>query len=243
MGHAGRPRKGFTLIELLVVIAIIAILAAILFPVFAKAREKARQSACLNNQKQISRAMLLYLGNNDELYPGYTLVQTSWTGWLWPTALKPYIKFDPKSEQNVYWCPTTAGVGGKVSAEWGSAFTGWHVVWGGTAKAEESGSYCHNGWTYGYGESDFKSITDTPFDVDGLWIDSWPEQNEALPKDRKYGQDSGMGRICLDRHNGGTNVTFADGHTSWVALERLPKLTWHPYPNSPFRAGVQNGSD
>ncbi|MGC8834574.1 MAG: type II secretion system protein, partial [Armatimonadota bacterium] len=80
-------KRAFTLIELLVVIAIIAILAAILFPVFAKAREKARQSACLNNQKQISRAMSLYLQDNDELFPGYTLVIGAWTGWLWPTAL------------------------------------------------------------------------------------------------------------------------------------------------------------
>jgi prepilin-type N-terminal cleavage/methylation domain-containing protein len=61
--------RGFTLIELLVVIAIIAILAAILFPVFAKAREKARQTACLNNQKQIVTAVLLYAQDHDELFP------------------------------------------------------------------------------------------------------------------------------------------------------------------------------
>jgi prepilin-type N-terminal cleavage/methylation domain-containing protein/prepilin-type processing-associated H-X9-DG protein len=62
-------RKGFTLIELLVVIAIIAILAAILFPVFAKAREKARQTACLNNQKQIATATLMYAQDHDEMLP------------------------------------------------------------------------------------------------------------------------------------------------------------------------------
>jgi prepilin-type N-terminal cleavage/methylation domain-containing protein/prepilin-type processing-associated H-X9-DG protein len=62
-------RKGFTLIELLVVIAIIAILAAILFPVFAKAREKARQTACLNNQKQIVTSLLMYAQDNNELLP------------------------------------------------------------------------------------------------------------------------------------------------------------------------------
>ncbi len=62
-------RRGFTLIELLVVIAIIAILAAILFPVFAKAREKARQTACLNNQKQIAAAVIMYAQDNSELMP------------------------------------------------------------------------------------------------------------------------------------------------------------------------------
>jgi prepilin-type N-terminal cleavage/methylation domain-containing protein len=68
-------RKGFTLIELLVVIAIIAILAAILFPVFAKAREKARQTACLNNQKQIVVAFQMYAQDHEELLPA---VDTAW---------------------------------------------------------------------------------------------------------------------------------------------------------------------
>ncbi|HEY3418540.1 MAG TPA: prepilin-type N-terminal cleavage/methylation domain-containing protein, partial [Armatimonadota bacterium] len=60
---------GFTLIELLVVIAIIAILAAILFPVFAKAREKARQTTCLNNQRQIAASMLMFTQDHDETMP------------------------------------------------------------------------------------------------------------------------------------------------------------------------------
>jgi prepilin-type N-terminal cleavage/methylation domain-containing protein/prepilin-type processing-associated H-X9-DG protein len=63
-------RRGFTLIELLVVIAIIAILAAILFPVFAKAREKARQAACSSNLKQLALALMMYAGDYDEAYPG-----------------------------------------------------------------------------------------------------------------------------------------------------------------------------
>jgi len=62
-------QQGFTLIELLVVIAIIAILAAILFPVFAKAREKARQTSCLNNQKQVVTATLMYVQDHDEMFP------------------------------------------------------------------------------------------------------------------------------------------------------------------------------
>jgi len=70
-------RRGFTLIELLVVIAIIAVLAAILFPVFAKAQEKARQTTCMNNQRQIIMALLMYAGDNDEKFPP---ASTVWTG-------------------------------------------------------------------------------------------------------------------------------------------------------------------
>ena len=62
-------QQGFTLIELLVVIAIIAILAAILFPVFAKAREKARQASCSSNEKQLGLGIIQYVQDNDEMFP------------------------------------------------------------------------------------------------------------------------------------------------------------------------------
>ena len=69
--------RGFTLIELLVVIAIIALLAAMLFPVFARAREKARQTTCMNNQRQIATAILIYAQDNDEMLPGPATVWQS----------------------------------------------------------------------------------------------------------------------------------------------------------------------
>ncbi len=80
-------RKGFTLIELLVVIAIIAILAAILFPVFAKAREKARQTSCASNMKQIGTATMMYVQDYDEkFYPLHDTLKS------WAVMLEPYMK-------------------------------------------------------------------------------------------------------------------------------------------------------
>jgi len=84
-------RKGFTLIELLVVIAIIAILAAILFPVFAQAREKAREITCTSNMQQIGVGILEYVTDNDEMYP--MAIDDSWV-WnaSWPFVVEPYLK-------------------------------------------------------------------------------------------------------------------------------------------------------
>jgi prepilin-type N-terminal cleavage/methylation domain-containing protein/prepilin-type processing-associated H-X9-DG protein len=95
-GYLFRQRNGFTLIELLVVIAIIAILAAILFPVFAQAREKARQATCLSNFKQIGLAVIQYNQDNDECYPPCE-VSTSGggsftTGYDWTLVVNPYVK-------------------------------------------------------------------------------------------------------------------------------------------------------
>ncbi len=107
-----RPSRGFTLIELLVVIAIIAILAAILFPVFARAREKARQTACLSNVKQVMLAHLQYAQDYDERFamgrsPGdYSYencggnLANSYT-WRW--AIQPYLK-----NTQVMMCPSNA---------------------------------------------------------------------------------------------------------------------------------------
>src|SRR6186997_1566649 len=84
-------RRGFTLIELLVVIAIIAILAAILFPVFAQAREKARQAACMSNTKQIGIALMMYTQDFDELLPMGGWSGTGGIGSRWYRDLYPYV--------------------------------------------------------------------------------------------------------------------------------------------------------
>jgi prepilin-type N-terminal cleavage/methylation domain-containing protein/prepilin-type processing-associated H-X9-DG protein len=109
-----RLRRGFTLIELLVVIAIIAILAAILFPVFAQAREAARKTSCLSNLRQISMAAAMYTQDYEEMMPGPALRRVGateptpygnyWWGtrWMvWPELILPYNK-----SVEIYTCPS-----------------------------------------------------------------------------------------------------------------------------------------
>src|SRR5947209_1291545 len=99
-------RTAFTLIELLVVIAIIAILAAMLFPVFAQAREKARQTSCLSNLKQLSHAMLMYAGDYDELFPPVVArasrQETNLYLMSWMRLLEPYTR-----NRGVAICPSS----------------------------------------------------------------------------------------------------------------------------------------
>src|SRR5579872_7119000 len=92
--------KGFTLIELLVVIAIIAILAAILFPVFAKVREKARQTSCLSNEKQLGLGILQYTQDNDESFMPSDNGAVGMNGHGWASRIYPYVK-----STGVYSCP------------------------------------------------------------------------------------------------------------------------------------------
>src|SRR6266513_2903170 len=111
-------RKGFTLIELLVVIAIIAILAAILFPVFAQAREKARGISCLSNMKQLGTAFQMYLQDYDEMVlPRYQACPSTGPAatpnipTLWSNTIQPYIK-----NKQIMICPSA--VNSKYADTW-----------------------------------------------------------------------------------------------------------------------------
>ncbi len=96
-------QRGFTLIELLVVIAIIAILAAILFPVFARAREKARQTSCLSNAKQIGLGTMMYCQDYDEQFPAAVARDVdAGVSWYWVQAVEPYVK-----NEQIFLCPSS----------------------------------------------------------------------------------------------------------------------------------------
>ncbi len=97
MSRRCESRTGFTLIELLVVIAIIAILAAILFPVFAQARDKARQTSCLSNAKQIGTGVMMYTQDYDEMYPTIDYAK-------YLVLIQPYTK-----NEQIWECPSATG--------------------------------------------------------------------------------------------------------------------------------------
>jgi prepilin-type N-terminal cleavage/methylation domain-containing protein/prepilin-type processing-associated H-X9-DG protein len=107
-------RSAFTLIELLVVIAIIAILAAILFPVFAQAREKARQTSCLSNLKQLGTGMLMYVQDYDEMF-ALGMQTNGPAGWVnsWAVTTQPYAK-----SYDIFRCPSDDFAAFKPGFDW-----------------------------------------------------------------------------------------------------------------------------
>lgn len=188
-------RYGFTLIELLVVIAIIAILAAILFPVFAKAREKARQTSCLNNLKQIATAFLSYAQDYDECMPKnatYNALLGSYASWS-AGPVDAYIK-----NTQIFNCPS--------------------------AKTRIYGYSQYLGQGYGgagasLGDIRYPVATIMVADsYDRCMLPSSWRRPAGSPLGSAYGAVTAAcgWRTPSAPHNDGANFAYCDGHAKWV---------------------------
>ena len=254
---------GFTLIELLVVIAIIAILAAILFPVFATAREKARASTCTSNLKQLGVGMLQYVQDYDDMYPsgsgtwmnGTTLV-SNYQGWA--GQIYPYVK-----AIGVYTCPDDTLVS---TINWQAQISyamNYQIMVG---KA--------GGFMQGLQASQLQAPANTValFEAEGGLAnecsvagpitcdntspsgDGWPTVDVANNGDYNNGSSTTavvyatgvMGTpftstayYIAPRHTGGANWLAADGHVKWLRGEKVsnggnPPTTIYPARNSDY---------
>ena len=195
-------RRGFTLIELLVVIAIIAILAAILFPVFAKAREKARQSSCSANVKQIMLACLQYAQDYDETMPYASRWGADPTaGPYWYQYLEPYMK-----SGQVVLCPSS------LSTAQGY---GWNYQNFGYRSS--AGAFSSNpGRKLAVLEVPAETILIGDNPDTGMWGANsiyvyGPTQVDSAGASTS---DPALANLCK-RHNEGGNYAFCDGHVKW----------------------------
>lgn len=217
-------RKAFTLIELLVVIAIIAILAAILFPVFARAREQARKTSCTSNLRQIGTALQMYLQDYDETFPFLSWNNGNTLGLHWLDSTAPYIKND-----NVWRCPSSNN-----DADWAGQ---WNAVNG---FVQHYASYTWNEsatWTAKIAACSNVSNTFLIMDKGNslcftAWYD-WVGRTQKGP--------NGPGP-----HGDGKNVGFVDGHVKFmqyqsiVTKDQLSSSGVNPNPNSPYYSYLTN---
>lgn len=207
-------QRAFTLIELLVVIAIIAVLAALLFPVFAKARERGQATVCLSNCRQIGLAFMQYLQENEDRFP-----LTSETGATlsWVYTLQPYIK-----NTQVYRCPND------TSKNWG------------TGAFEQRGirhsSYSLNEWLVGrtsytalskiHNPAALIYLSESTVNTSGDHFHPFSWTNDP---DRPGGQNRSMfdtvtnqtTELSVSRHHSGMNNVYTDGHATWSRWSQL----------------------
>jgi prepilin-type N-terminal cleavage/methylation domain-containing protein/prepilin-type processing-associated H-X9-DG protein len=251
-----RAQAGFTLIELLVVVAIIAILAAILFPVFARAQEKAAAASCMSNLKQLGLAFLMYAGDYDEqlpfcrinLPPGVTqpdnyyvrVMKTPWAATYlpWMDLLHSYVKND-----EVFKCPSVK----KHFLGYGkNAYIGYYLDPNRTTEV-----YCQ-----GISLSSIDRVAETPALADhnsGTSVTDYSGKYATYNWNWLYRWPSGasvnaswlQGWEAWPPHNVGINLAFVDGHAKWYSRNDADdrwlyagKLTWRSPQGYP--AGVYN---
>lgn len=199
--------RAFTLIELLVVIAIIAILAAILFPVFARARENARRSSCQSNLKQIGLGILQYAQDYDERLPihpenvatgNVTAYSTAPYNWIY--EIQPYVK-----SWQLFRCPSqpNSAVGAPYDPN--------------PAKPNDASSYWVNGVVTGRAMSVIAATAETIWahEAEAAWALAAARPSAVfpatVPKTYEYLFEGGYNKVHFD----GGNLLFCDGHVKW----------------------------
>ncbi len=213
MNNNSKTRSAFTLIELLVVIAIIAILAAILFPVFARARENARRSSCSSNIKQIGLGFQQYIQDYDEKYPQIRAGATNASGWA--IQMQPYLK-----SSQIFQCPSEnnspANTNASIPATYGD--TGYTDYW-------------YNARLGGASQARIDQVSSTVINGDGTSssasyaFDGQNIEDDGTAFTAPTVVTTGTGtRVTLQpnrgdfglRHLDGLNYGFADGHVKWL---------------------------
>ena len=216
-----RKRTGFTLIELLVVIAIIAILAAILFPVFARARENARRSSCQSNLKQIGLGMFQYTQDYDEKLPlwfadnngtaGFNAVTTGAgspsVDQGWAELIQPYIR-----STQIMQCPSETNP--PIAA--GGNSTGYTDYMGNTYDINAQG-----------GMVAMVAPAQTVLAVD--WLSQGSQGSFAANYNWSDGMPADTGQVDqFRRHLGGDNFLFSDGHVKWLKPQNVVSRGTYP---------------
>ena len=227
----GKSNRGFTLIELLVVIAIIAILAAILFPVFARAREKARQASCASNVKQLMLGLSMYVQDYDEKTCGMRMGYGNGSGgdvcgWgiSWCDMIQPYIK-----NYQLFACPSNA-----VNALTPPGGVAYFTSYG--YSSGSGGSSAGGCGDIGYNNANppltvslaqFTSPASTPKIMDCVHYSMRPPGGGMCGANPNWSKATDLtvaGGRCngaLAIHNGGLNVGFMDGHVKWMSAQNL----------------------
>ena len=231
-------KKGFTLIELLVVIAIIAILAAILFPVFAQAREKARATQCLSNCKQIGTSLIMYLDDYDQTYP----VRPAGWGWdyfggyhfdanadadkvkickplVYTGQLMPYMK-----NEKIFKCPSDSGTYRATTCDpnltAGKRFSS-YVYRGYIAYKPDAASMGVGASDQPYTVSDFNKTSQTVFIQEAMpFHDKRKDPNSPVKNDPEYYDDSWLPDCKI-------NMTFMDGHAKTYNVGQSTCQKWN----------------
>jgi len=223
-------RRGFTLIELLVVIAIIAILAAILFPVFAQAREKARATMCLSNLKQIGLGFMMYAQDYDEVLPNSHYCTDGTSSCVealkvrWRNAISPYIKND-----QIRGCPDAVGLPGMGGPNFNTYgfYSGLRsqpvaimVNPAGTLLTCDGANFNNSStqdpdplkWVVS-GSLDHNVVYAQPF--------TGPYTGASFTNSADWCCGANGARRAHARHSGGANINFGDGHAKWMEIHKL----------------------